>query len=451
MRASKRTSSKFRSGAFGIILKFLLRNIAEKKGRTLLIVLSVTLSSALFLSTTGMGTTMENMFTRRITQYMGGAQIIIHGDRTSPSWLHPPGRLERSGVQYEYMVPSIQFSGSARRGPNEWTEVDVRGFSLDGLRTLTSPVWIHGVPKDFRGNAVILGEHSAEHFKVEVGDPLTVLLGESRHRLYVGAVARSAGLFTDDGRTHTIILPLERLATAVAGRGRASVTYVRARRPEDVPILLEEIRHIYPRYEVREAFPREEIDRMNREMTTPFTIMSFLVFFMSVFIIYTSFRVITLERLPVIGTFRSVGATRRSTGGILLGESFLYGVAGGVPGVFLGLGILYLLVRVSAWEWLEAVGTRLVVTPGQIGATLLVAVLLSLGSAAVPIRQAARFPIKDVVLGRVRHESKKQPLRYILGPGGHRSGDLSFEEGVPVHAGAGFSGPFSGQSAGLSL
>lgn len=93
-----------------LILRFLLRNIAEKKGRTVLIVLSVMLSSALLLATTGMTTTMKDLFARRLSQYYGSAQILIHSERGSPSWLHSPGRIQRSGLEYSYAVPSIEFN-----------------------------------------------------------------------------------------------------------------------------------------------------------------------------------------------------------------------------------------------------------------------------------------------------------------------------------------------------
>ena len=61
---------------------------------------------------------------------------------------------------------------------------------------------------------------------------------------------------------------------------------------------------------------------------------------MSIFIIYSSYKVITLDRLPVIGTFRSTGATQKMVTGILLLESLLYGCVGGFAGIPLGILVL---------------------------------------------------------------------------------------------------------------
>ena len=54
-----------------------------------------------------------------------------------------------------------------------------------------------------------------------------------------------------------------------------------------------------------------------RQKTMPFFLISFFSLTMSVFIIYSSYKVITLDRLPVIGTFRSIGATQKAVVHIL--------------------------------------------------------------------------------------------------------------------------------------
>lgn len=401
-----------------LIIRFLIRNIAEKKGRSILIILSVMLSSALFLATTGMSTTMKDIFARRLSQYFGTAQILIHSEKRSPSWLHSPGKLQRSGLPFAYVVPSIETGGRIRRESGEWSDVSARGFELDGLMEMAPPLWLDEAPADFRGNRLILGEHSAEYFNLKVGDTVSVWVNGSPHRFSVAAIAHSTGLFTNDGRNHTIVIPLDKLAVAVAGRGRSSVTYVRAADPagpEEVAELMEDIQAVYPRYRVRETVLQSDIDQWTRDSTIPFTIMSFLVFFMSIFIIYTCFRVITLERLPVIGTFRSVGATRRATASILISESVLYGILGGLPGLAAGLGVLRLLIFATSNEWMRAVAAKLVVTPLQMVSALVIAIGLSAASAAIPVIRAARLPVKDVVLGAVEDHVRRRPGRYIAG------------------------------------
>ena len=403
-----------------LLLRYLLRNISEKKGRTALIVLSVMLSSALFLTTTGMTTTMKDLFARRLSQYFGDAQIIIHSNRNSPYWLHSLNPLARLTEDYAWAIPSIETGGEIRRNGADWTDVSLRGFRLEDLETMSAPIWKSDPPdpQDFRGNRIIIGEHSAEFFGLETGDAVTIRVDGVRMRFTVAGVARSFGLFTDDGRNHTLVVPLDKLAIAMNARGRSAATWIRAAGaagPDEVAALMTALERIYPRYTVRETISSTEIEEWTRDMTVPFTIMSFMVFFMSAFIIYTSFRVITLERLPVLGTFRSVGATKRSTAGILLAESGLYGLLGGLPGIPLGVLIIRLLVDGTSNEWMKAVETRIVVSPGQMVMAAVSALVLSVLSSALPVIRSARLSIKDVVLGSVDDRVRANPGRYVGG------------------------------------
>jgi putative ABC transport system permease protein len=45
--------------------------------------------------------------------------------------------------------------------------------------------------------------------------------------------------------------------------------------------------------------------------------------------------------MPVMGTFRSIGATKKRINLLLLSESISYGVIGGALGCLLGIGLLY--------------------------------------------------------------------------------------------------------------
>ena len=113
-----------------------------------------------------------------------------------------------------------------------------------------------------------------------------------------------------------------------------------------VATVKEEISSLYGRYVVEEPFTAEVLNEYLQFLVVPLYLMTIMVLFISVFIIYSTFKVITTERLPVIGTFRSIGATRKMTDIILIGESLLYGIVGGILGVLTGMGVLYLIARI---------------------------------------------------------------------------------------------------------
>ena len=65
-------------------------------------------------------------------------------------------------------------------------------------------------------------------------------------------------------------------------------------------------------YQVSEVINEAQIEADARQKSMPFFLISFFSLTMSVFIIYGSYKVIALDRLPVIGTFQRIGATQKA-------------------------------------------------------------------------------------------------------------------------------------------
>ena len=145
--------------------------------------------------------------------------------------------------------------------------------------------------------------------------------------------------------------------------------------------------------------------------------MTSMVLFISIFIIYSTFKVTTVERLPVIGTFRSIGATRKMTDTILIGESLTYGVIGGILGDILGVGFLYIIASVMAADPYIGgkINVNIDISMSNFLASFILAVLVALISSWIPIKRASKIPIKDLVLNTTEAKSRKKGYRIIIG------------------------------------
>ena len=130
---------------------------------------------------------------------------------------------------------------------------------------------------------------------------------------------------------------------------------------------------------------------------------------------YSSYKVITLDRLAVIGTFRSNGATQEAVTRILLLESALYGVMGGAAGIPVGALVLKLILQGMGQSLSQGIEIPVVISPFSMISSFAVALGVSLLSAWLPVKRASRLPVKDVVFGSV--EEKHIPRRFIVGAG----------------------------------
>lgn len=128
--------------ALGIIIKFVLKNIWEKKLRTLLILVSVMLSSALYFATEALADTAADMFLERMRIYYGTADLMIYPTQESPSSFFYRNRAEQFKDDLEYIVGSIETSASFTHR-RESLRLRVTGFTLPELEKL-NPFFLTG-------------------------------------------------------------------------------------------------------------------------------------------------------------------------------------------------------------------------------------------------------------------------------------------------------------------
>jgi putative ABC transport system permease protein len=100
---------------------------------------------------------------------------------------------------------------------------------------------------------------------------------------------------------------------------------------------------------------------------------------------------------------------------ILVAESAMYGLIGGISGCLFGIGALYLIAREIRPDFMQSMPVILSYSPAKLGATLALALALSLTSSIIPITKASRIPVKDIILTTLEHNSKRKKWRPVLG------------------------------------
>ncbi len=126
-----------------------------------------------------------------------------------------------------------------------------------------------------------------------------------------------------------------------------------------------------------------------------------LTLFMAGFLIFNTFRAVVVERRHDLGMLRAVGATRRTTIGVILLESVLQSVIGTAIGLLLGYGLAVGITAATSGlleEYLRVRIGQVIVTPDilllaigmGIGVTLLAGLVPAISASRVPILEALR-------------------------------------------------------------
>ncbi len=407
-----------------IIIKFILKSIFEKKFRAFIIVFSIAISSALFFACSGMAETMSSMYETQIKMQTGQADLIIQSNKESPSGTFKLKTEHVDGVSF--IAGDISTAGSYKLSENDATNLNkksenlvIRGFNLNELEKF-NPVSFSQKAKGklFEGNYIILSKLFADNYGFNVGDRIDIKINGKVRMLTVWGISKPTGIFqhSPQSDTMTALMPKDTLASLLNVKGRVQSAYVVLDEESNIQSVKDELIKMYPRYTVREVFTAEELNQYMQYIVVPLFMMTAMVLFISVFIIYSTFKVITTERLPVIGTFRSIGATKRMTDTVLVGESFTYGLLGGIFGDILGIGILYLITTIMAADpYNGQMNVSIKFGFVNLMVSFILAIVVALVSSWLPISKASKIPIKDLVLNNTERKTLNKKWKAYAG------------------------------------
>lgn len=399
-----------------ILGRFLWRSIKENKVRTFLMLFSIILSSALFFVAMAMGDYVKAYFIEQMKQVTGEADIIIHpGEYSESPFINEDGTEElRESIQY--IVNGFQGPGIYKSEDGEKQVIRLFGINFLQMQTL-NPVKLpkEDLPISFEGNQIILGSEQAKALNVKKGDTITLEINKKPVELTVIAMAETQGLFLDVGSTIYGLVPKELMEEIYGAEGEANILFIKVKDREKIESTIEQLKNSYPNDVVREPYTEEQVQNSIGGISTAFKLVAFLALVMSFFIIYSSFKVLSFERLPVIGTYRSIGATRFASNLVLIAESALYGINGGVIGAALGVLLNRIVVEVTTPDWvLKAEGISMFDFTAFI-LSICVGIILSLISSIVPIVRVSRFEIKEIILGSFTKTAKNRPQKGVIG------------------------------------
>ncbi|QNO14586.1 ABC transporter permease [Alkalicella caledoniensis] len=398
----------------GILIKFILKSITEKKLRTLLILVAVIISTALFFASTTMPNTVSEIFLDSMTKYVGGSDIVITSGEGSPSPYFKADVITTSN-DWDYAVTSVDSMALHRGEEFELTTVKLLGFDFHDIKQFNPYYLEQGSLKPLNNNEVVIGKGFSEHHGLELNDLVELEIFGQEHDFKIVGIAENKGPFMEDGQMIQFLVSPKKIHEVYGlADDYVSSIFIRSN-SSDLDSTITDLSIKYDNLSVGHAIPQDDIDYMVSTIKMPFNIVLGLVFFISFFIIYTSFKLMMKERLPITGTFRSIGATKKLTSLVLMGETIVYALVGGTIGIFLGIGILK-VISVSLTTGFGT-GSEVVAIYSftNIVLSFMAAFTITLVSGIAPILNSTKFSIKEIILNTMEKPKSKKMYKVVLG------------------------------------
>lgn len=387
-----------------IFLKHIMRNIKENIGRTSLILVSLFGVALLLSIALGISFSFKSLWDSLSESIMGGYNAIVESTTEENVTID---RIKEVGVDFDYLGVSTYNFGYIKKD-DEFVSSPLLGLSVDeaiDMKMLSLPKVKKVVLKE---NEVITSSSFAKKNKLKKGNKFNYYDEDGViHELTVKYIAEDSGAFLQD------LSFVSNNDTFLKILGTKEIKYeffcLKYNGNNDLKVLKENLNNIEDDYGLDFQI-EEEPDLM--DIVGNWLKIGAIAIIMVLIVVYFTLnsivKIIINERIPVIGTFRSVGASVAKMNSILLMEMATYGLIGGVAG---GLtGILFTKTIFLVFEMVDEM-LGITIKMGSFGTysviivilTVILLVLFQISLSISEILKSSKLSIKDCIFNK--HES----------------------------------------------
>lgn len=202
-----------------------------------------------------------------------------------------------------------------------------------------------------RPGAVYLGTRLASELEVGIGDGVRIRAGGEEHRLEVVGLLSPASDLARQALRDLLIVDLASAQEILGKTGRLTRIDLTLGEGDEAAARETAFQRALPAgCELRAKSARSgALSQMTRAFRLNLTALSLLALVVGMFLIFNTMTFAVVQRRPVLGTLRALGATRRQVFAWVVSEAAVIGLAGSAIGVAAGIalaeGLLTLVIR----------------------------------------------------------------------------------------------------------
>lgn len=387
-----------------IFVKYIVKNMFEKKSRLFLFVLSIAVSTMLFVSSLGLVDVINDSFSKSFKSVSEGMNVVITSEEKDPFFKEKD--LKLGNLQVE--IREVSLSGIF----DSEDEVRVTSIKARKVEDIDKSIIVDGSIDSFKDNECIISKRISEKLNKRENDKINIAINGESIEFVICAISANESLFYADTETNfTVVIPYEFVNKKYELNDKFNVLYSTS---DNIDSEIEDFNKLNSGLKAKKMLNDTLSSQYNAFFSAVYA-MFVIVVLICFMIIYGAFNLIISERLSTIGTFFSQGATRRDVKKVIYLESIGYGVIGGIIGISLGTLLLYLVhINISP---LAEYGIREQFTINSLYLILgfIFATLLSFISILIPVKKVDKMNVKEIILNNI-HVSVKVPwYPFIIG------------------------------------
>ena len=360
-----------------IIITHILRNIKEKKGRSLLIILSLMIASVVFI----LNLTIPN-------------QIVETKAKQSRDAIGKSDFLVASYVPFNINDIKLSNEESKIVGVNDlYTIHKDKTLVIYGtdIKEASNINLIDNI--DLLDNEIIISKTTADKYKYKLNDIITIDLMDSKYELKIKDIVEAKGLLSF--KSLSGIINNDTYNKITSDENNKYRTYyidvLNNEKVDDVKKYIQD-NNDKKEYMVEKLVDEEKIREDNYYTQFILLVIMIMATIMIFFVVNTLNKMIVMERMPVIGTFRSVGASKFKMNMLLVLENSIYGLLGGSVGALVSI-----LINNFAASMLTGTTIKASVPVNNLISGIIFTICLEVFMSLASIIKSNKYSIKEIM------------------------------------------------------
>ena len=386
-----------------IILKHILRNMKEHKMRAFLIFFALLVSTSVFV----ISLTISDDLTIKVEDTMRS----IYGNAEVEVATVEPFKLEDLKMKkYEYT-----YIGMSSLDGVDGDDKAIAVLGMD-FEKATEFKLIGDDAKNLNLNEIYINKN-LEDKGYKKGQVIKFKYEDQEYEFIIKDVIENKGIASIRPDDDTFFASIETVNTIRnIEDGAYDEVFFDLKDNDKISEFVDYLKDHNDNYMVAKTVDMDSIKDATSMISTIMYLILLMATIMIYFVISSLNKIILAERIPVIGTFRSVGASRAKMNFILVLENALYGIVAGFIGAIIGTYLdSYCSSVFIVADGVDVAKSSVSLSVGTIIIGVLFATLLQVVIVVKQIIRTNKKPIKDLIFNTQNSRYKMRKRRTIIG------------------------------------
>ena len=391
-----------------------MRNIVEKKLRTIIVILTILLATAIIFIGLSLNKIINDTYQTMVQGAYGNSNIVINKDSDDNQPFYASSDLDTKSLEVQSQNDMVTTTGKSHMDGKS-VKVSLIGMNYERAlqMALIAPIKSENNFTLDR-NSAIISQKAATDYGLDIGDSVKVAVDEQSYHFKVGAISETNGIYYSEIDQLLLVTAPEQVNEIYGTENQFTSTLLRVP-DERVDQTIDELASDNKDFSIQKSDTMNSNERDEETFEIAMMAAIIIIVLISAYVILSLSKIIVSERMPIVGTFRSIGTSKRMMNGLLGMEFLVYGMIGTVLGIAISFVLLPPIADV--FNEYKEFGLETVVSysPVYVGIAVAFGMFFPVCVGMIHIVSMNRKPLKEIILNTTQTAQKRSKMSSFFG------------------------------------